>query len=71
MSVRPGDLMHGDRHGVQTVPLGIAEKIPAVVERIREEESGILELCRSREFTLEKLQERSTLFVKKRKEHES
>ncbi len=27
MKVRPGDLLHGDLHGVQTVPIGIAGKI--------------------------------------------
>jgi regulator of RNase E activity RraA len=71
MDVRPGDLIHGDGHGVQTVPLAIADKIPAVVERIRSEESRILELCRSREFTLEKLQEAVDALRQKRKEHES
>ena len=29
MQVRPGDLLHGDRHGVQTVPIEIAQNIPA------------------------------------------
>ena len=26
MQVRPGDLLHGDRHGVQTIPLEIAQQ---------------------------------------------
>jgi regulator of RNase E activity RraA len=55
MHVRPGDLLHGDRHGVQTVPLEIAEKIPAVAQRMNGEEQGIIELCQSDGFTLEKL----------------
>ena len=33
MEVRPGDLLHGDRHGVQTIPLEIAPKIPAVARK--------------------------------------
>jgi len=55
MQVRPGDLMHGDRHGVQTVPMEIAQKIPPVVRRMKGEEQEIIELCQSGAFTLEKL----------------
>jgi 4-hydroxy-4-methyl-2-oxoglutarate aldolase len=56
MQVRPGDLLHGDRHGVQTVPIEIAQKIPAVARRMSGEEREIIELCQSGAFTLEKLQ---------------
>ena len=55
MQVRPGDLLHGDRHGVQTVPLEIAQKIPAVAQRMTGEEREIIEFCQSGAFTLEKL----------------
>jgi 4-hydroxy-4-methyl-2-oxoglutarate aldolase len=55
MSVRPGDLLHGDRHGVQTVPLEIAPKVPAVAQKMLDEEQKIIELCRSSAFTVEKL----------------
>src|ERR1700676_3703274 len=34
MQVRPGDLLHGDRHGIQTVPIEIAQKIPAVAQQM-------------------------------------
>jgi 4-hydroxy-4-methyl-2-oxoglutarate aldolase len=55
LHVRPGDLLHGDRHGIQTVPIGIAQKIPAVAQRMNGEERVIVELCQSSAFTLEKL----------------
>ena len=55
MPVRPGDLLHGDRHGVQTVPIEIARKIPAVAQRMNGEEREIIEFCQSRAFSLEKL----------------
>jgi 4-hydroxy-4-methyl-2-oxoglutarate aldolase len=55
MHVRPGDLLHGDQHGVQTVPIDIAEKIPAAAQRMSGEEREIIESCRSGAFTLEKL----------------
>jgi 4-hydroxy-4-methyl-2-oxoglutarate aldolase len=55
MQVRPGDLLHGDRHGVQTVPMEIAQKIPPVAQRMNGEEREIIEFCQSGAFTLEKL----------------
>jgi 4-hydroxy-4-methyl-2-oxoglutarate aldolase len=53
--VRPGDLLHGDRHGVQTVPIEIAQKIPAVARRMNGEERELIEFCQSGAFALEKL----------------
>ena len=55
LHVEPGDLLHGDRHGVQTVPLEIAQKVPALARRMNGEERGIIEFCQSSAFTLEKL----------------
>ena len=55
MAVRPGDLLHGDLHGVQTIPIEIAPKIPAVAQRMNGEEREIVEFCQSSAFTLEKL----------------
>ena len=55
MHVQPGDLLHGDRHGLQTVPLEIAQKVAAVARRMSNEEREIIELCQSSAFTLEKL----------------
>jgi 4-hydroxy-4-methyl-2-oxoglutarate aldolase len=55
LHVEPGDLLHGDRHGVQTVPLEIAQKVPAVARRMNGEERGIIEFCQSSAFTLGKL----------------
>ena len=55
MHVRPGDLLHGDRHGVQTIPLEIAHKIPAVAQEMIEQEREIIQLCRSAEFSMGRL----------------
>jgi regulator of RNase E activity RraA len=57
MSVRPGDLLHGDRHGVLTVPREIAGEIPAVASRLRREEDRIIAFCSSDDFSVEKLWE--------------
>ena len=55
LNVQSGDLLHGDLHGVQSIPLEIAGKIPAAAARIAAREQALIELCRSPEFTLEKL----------------
>jgi 4-hydroxy-4-methyl-2-oxoglutarate aldolase len=57
LKIQPGDLIHGDQHGVQTVPRDIADKIPAAAKQLLEKEQQLIELCRSTDFTVEKLRE--------------
>ncbi|MGH9452266.1 MAG: RraA family protein [Terriglobia bacterium] len=57
LRVRPGSLLHGDRHGIQVVPKSIAAQIPEVAARQIEEEQRVINLCKSRDFSLEKLRE--------------
>jgi regulator of RNase E activity RraA len=57
LTVRPGDLVHGDLHGVQTVPLEIADKVPAAAREIRQRRQDLVGLRRSAGFTLEKLRQ--------------
>jgi regulator of RNase E activity RraA len=57
LEVRPGDLLHGDQHGLLTVPKEVAAKIPAVAAKQRESEQKVIELCRSKEFSIEKLRQ--------------
>jgi 4-hydroxy-4-methyl-2-oxoglutarate aldolase len=68
MHVQPGDLIHGDRHGVQTIPNEIAHKIPAVAREMIEQEQEIIQLCRSANFTLDKLRAEVSALGEKRKE---
>jgi len=51
-------LIHGDRHGVLTVPLSIASDIPRVAAALAEEERELIAFCRSPQFSLEGLVER-------------
>lgn len=55
LKIGSGDLLHGDRHGVQSVPLEIADKIPAVAAQITRREKDLIDLCRSKDFSLDKL----------------
>lgn len=57
MEVRTGDLLHGDRHGVLTIPAEIAGAIPAVAAEIQEEEQRVINFCRSSAFSVAKLAE--------------
>ena len=55
LQIQSGDLLHGDLHGVQSVPLGIAARIPPVAAQITAREQALIALCRSPEFSLERL----------------
>jgi 4-hydroxy-4-methyl-2-oxoglutarate aldolase len=55
MEVRPGDLLHGDRHGVLTVPAAIATRVPKAAARLQSAEQKIIDFCRSRDFSVSKL----------------
>jgi 4-hydroxy-4-methyl-2-oxoglutarate aldolase len=55
--VRPGDLLHGDRHGLLNVPKAMASEIPGVVARLRQAEQKVIDFCRSQEFSVDKLRQ--------------
>jgi len=57
LKVRPGDLIHGDRHGVQTVPLEIADKVPAAAHQIMHRREHLIGLCRATDFSIDRLRE--------------
>jgi len=57
LEVRPGDLLHGDRHGLLAVPKEIVSKIPAVATRLREAEKAVIDYCRSQNFSVDKLRQ--------------
>src|SRR5580704_3492694 len=55
MEVRPGTLLHGDRHGVLTVPAEIAAQVSGVAGRLQQAEQKIIDFCRSKDFSVAKL----------------
>ena len=57
LAIEPGALVHGDRHGVQIIPGEIAARIPGAAARAIEMERRVIELCRSKEFSLTLLRE--------------
>jgi 4-hydroxy-4-methyl-2-oxoglutarate aldolase len=57
MDVSPGDLVHGDQHGVLTIPAEIAVEVPRVAAELQMQEEKVIDFCRSREFSVAKLPE--------------
>jgi 4-hydroxy-4-methyl-2-oxoglutarate aldolase len=55
LKIRPGELIQGDRHGVQTVPLEIASEVPSAAREIVLRRHRLVGLCRSGEFSIDKL----------------
>jgi 4-hydroxy-4-methyl-2-oxoglutarate aldolase len=57
-TVRPGDLIHADHHGVLLVPAEIAAELPAAADRVIAAEQEFIRWVRSEEFDAERLGER-------------
>ncbi len=55
LHVRPGDLLYGDCHGLLSIPIEIAAKVPAVAARQARKEREVIDLCRSNEFSISRL----------------
>jgi 4-hydroxy-4-methyl-2-oxoglutarate aldolase len=55
LKIQPGDLIHGDRNGVQTIPLEIAPRVPQVAIETRQCRERLIGICRSKDFSIEAL----------------
>jgi len=55
LEVNPGDLLHGDRHGLLSVPKAIAADVPSVAAKLQDEERKIIEFCMSGKFSVDEL----------------
>jgi 4-hydroxy-4-methyl-2-oxoglutarate aldolase len=57
LRINPGDLIQGDVHGVQTIPREIAARVAPVAHDILLKRKALIERCRSKDFTVAKLNE--------------
>ena len=55
MHVKPGDLIHADRHGAVVIPAAHSEKMPAAIDIVMRKEVPVLKAARAPGFTVEKL----------------
>ena len=69
LKVNPGDLVMGDKHGVVSIPIEIASKVPAAAADIAERERLTIDLCQSPDFTVEKLKARILATTEKKPDH--
>ena len=46
LRIQPGDLIHGDRHGIITVPYNLVPGLPAVANAIREKKQQLIDLSK-------------------------
>jgi regulator of RNase E activity RraA len=58
LEVEPGALLHGDRHGLLTIPKETVRDIPVVAARLEENEKRIIAFSRSKEFSIEELRQK-------------
>lgn len=52
LKVSPGDLMHGDRHGVHSIPFECVAELPNELEKVRCAEEELIRYCQSPQFSL-------------------
>jgi regulator of RNase E activity RraA len=55
LEVRSGDLLFGDEHGVQNIPLSLADALPGIVADMKMKEQAVIQFCRSKEFSIDGL----------------
>ncbi len=60
LTVRPGDLLHADQHGVLLVPAEIAAELPAAADRVIAAEQEFIGWIRSSDFDPAQLPQRRT-----------
>lgn len=55
LRINPGDLLHGDVHGLVSVPPEVVRKLPAVASQLEARERKIINYCGSPTFSVEGL----------------
>ena len=55
--LKPGDLLHGDKHGVISIPNEIAGQVADAAGKVEQEERQIINYCKSPGFTPEGLKQ--------------
>jgi regulator of RNase E activity RraA len=55
LRVAPGDLLHGDLHGVHSIPLGALDRLEGLAEEVLREDRDLFSLTERRDFTVDLL----------------
>ena len=57
LDIRPGDLVHADRHGAVVVDPAVAPRLPDGIDLVLRKEKPVLDAARSPDFSIEKLRQ--------------
>jgi regulator of RNase E activity RraA len=57
LEVSAGDLLHGDLHGVLSIPRQVVDELPTIAAEQKKREQAIKEFCRSSDFSVEGLRQ--------------
>jgi 4-hydroxy-4-methyl-2-oxoglutarate aldolase len=57
LKIQPGDLLHGDRHGIINIPGSIAREVPAAAAKVAALERRVLQVADSSKRSFEELRE--------------
>lgn len=57
LTIHPGDLLHGDIHGLLSIPPEAVSRIPGAALQVLEDQRRVTDLCSSADFSLPKLWE--------------
>lgn len=56
--ISPGDLLHGDLHGVHSIPLSMGPELIGMVQEVHRNEHEFVQFCASSEFSMQRLSDR-------------
>ena len=57
VTVSPGDILLGDKHGVISIPKEVVEDLPAAIAKVEAGEKEIIDVCKSRDFSPKRLKD--------------
>jgi len=55
LRIAPGDLLHGDLHGVHAIPTGAAGKLAVIAEQVLRDDHELFELIERKDFSVDML----------------
>jgi 4-hydroxy-4-methyl-2-oxoglutarate aldolase len=58
LRINPGSLLHGDQHGVVSIPLEIAEAVPQAAKQVLSSDGELIRFCESDRFSFAVLTEK-------------
>jgi len=55
LTVASGDVLFGDRHGIQSIPPSILDRLPGAAAAVAAKDRQVIQLCQSPDFSIDRL----------------